>query len=246
MSPVSGNLNPPAGTFTFGQTFRRWATLCQIPAGSVKTGEYIVQVRTNAKSSAPTTYDPTVKTEGHNRLSFRVGFGAAGVNAVDGTNVTLAARGQLPIYANSVGADTRFYLARILPNDAGRTLRIVLYDMGESNMAGTLKVLPPAELSGSMPNFTNCSFARDDNKSMSTTPSTCSVGNIYSTSSNNYMWNGRLLIIDVPIPKTYTCNQALATGCWIKIQMQYPSSAVVNDATTWTAAILGNPIRIVE
>lgn len=246
MSATSGNLNAAYPTLNFGQTFRRWATICTIPSGSVQLGQYIVQVRTNAKASSLTDYDPTVATEGHNRLSMRVGFGAAGVAAVDGSNVTLAARGQLPIYANSVGADTRFYLARILPNDAGRTLRISLYDMGESDKGGVLQVLPPAEVSASLPNFTGCDFTRDDNKAMTEDPSTCKVSNIYSTSANNYMWNGRLLIIDVPIPKTYTCNQAAATGCWIKIKMQYPTGAVVNDATTWSAAILGNPIRIVE
>lgn len=246
MSPTTGKIDPNDGVLTFAETFRRTATLCEIPNGSVKLGEYIVQVRTNVRSGSPTTYDPTVVTEGHNRLSMRAGFGTSGVAAVDGTNLTLAARGQLPIYANSVGADTRFYLARILPNDAGRTLRISLYDMGESDKAGTLQVLPPAEPGGTLPSFTNCSFSRDDNKSMSTQASTCSVTNIYSTSSNSYAWNGRLLTVDVPIPKIYTCDKSSPTGCWIKIKMQYPNGAVVNDATTWSAAILGNPIRIVE
>jgi len=50
----------------------------------------------------------------------------------------------------------------------------------------------------------------------------------------------------VPIPADYTCNPAVVTGCWIKIKAAYPVGASVTDATTWSAAILGNPIRIVE
>jgi hypothetical protein len=59
-------------------------------------------------------------------------------------------------------------------------------------------------------------------------------------------FDGKLLTIDVPIPTNYDCDDASATGCWVKIKAQYPSGATVNDATTWSAAILGNPVRLVE
>lgn len=236
--PVDGAINPDDGTVTFAETFMRWTRLCRIPAGSVTTGEYIVQVRTNARSTAPLSYDSTVATKGHNKMSFRVGFGSAGAQALNGGNVTIAALGKLPVFANSSGADTRFYLARVMPYDAGRTLRVNLFDMGEGSSPGELQILPPAEFATQ---FSGCGITRDDGATLSVDTSTCTLKNVSSSS-----YNGRQVTIDVPIPSNYTCQSTAPTGCWIKIKAKYPSGSTVTDATTWSAAILGNPIRLVE
>lgn len=240
MNATQGSVNPNDGVLTFAETFRRFSTFCEIPNSSVEIGTYIVQVRTNARAAAPLVYDPSVVTQGHNKMSFRAGFGTAGVTALDGGNVTVSALGRLPIFANSAGADTRFYLARVKPYDAGRTLRINLFDVGESNLQGSLQVLPPTEFAST---FKDCAMNRDDGASLSVTSSTCTLNNV-GGSGNTF--NGRMLTIDVPIPVDYECDEHLPTGCWIKIRASYPASAVVNDATTWSAAILGNPIRLVE
>lgn len=239
MGASSGVVNPNDGVLTFAETFHRFATVCSIPAGSVQPGRYILQVRTNATSAAPTVYSSSVATEGANHFSIRVGFGSAGLTAVDGSNVTVSARGRLPIFANASGANTQFYVARVLPYDAGRTLRINLFDMGESSQAGTLRVLGPTEYTGTV---SGCTISRDDNASLNTTPSLCQLNNVLSSGG----YNGRLLTIDVPIPTNYTCNSASPTGCWMRIQASYPVGASVNDATTWSASILGNPVRLVE
>ena len=42
-------------------------------------------------AASPTTYNPSVSTAGHNHMAFRTGFGTAGVNAVNGSNVTVSA-----------------------------------------------------------------------------------------------------------------------------------------------------------
>ena len=238
MGATSGLVDPNDGVLTFAETFRRFTNLCTIPAGSVQTGKYIVQIRTNAAAD-PANYNALVSTAGHNKMSLRAGFGTTGVTQVDGSNVTIAALGRLPIFANSNGADTRFYLARVLPYDAGRTLRISLFDMGEASQTGILQVLPPAEFAST---FSGCSFSRNDGANLTTTPSTCTLSNVSSTGG----FDGKLLTIDVPIPNNYNCDDDSSTGCWVKIKAQYPSNATVNDATTWSAAILGNPIRLVE
>ncbi len=238
MGASSGSVDANDGTISFAEAFRRFTTFCSIPAGSVRTGTYIVQVRTNATSAAPTSASSSVTTEGHNRMSFRAGFGSTGLSQVDGSSVTLAALGRLPIYANSTGADTQFYMARVRPYDAGRTLRVNLFDMGEASQPGSLQILPPTEFA---PTFSGCTITRDDAASLSVNASICQLNNVSSSS-----YNGRLLTIDVPIPSNYTCNEASTTGCWIRIRAYYPSGSGVTDATTWSAAILGNPIRIVE
>ncbi len=240
MHPTHGKIDANDGVLTFAETFRRFATFCEIPSGSVETGKYIVQVRTNARAASPLVYDSTITTAGHNKMSFRAGFGTSGPTSLDGTRVTIAALGRLPIFANAAGADTRFYLAKVLPYDAGRTLRINLFDIGESNLQGSLQVLPPPEFAST---FSGCNITRDDGANLSVNSSTCTLSSV-GGSGNTF--DGRMLTLDVPIPETYDCDDHLPTGCWVKIRATYPSSAVVNDATTWSAAILGNPVRLVE
>lgn len=236
-------IDPDDGVITFAEAYRRFTPICTIPAGSVTTGEYIIQVRTNARAVNPLVEDQTVATSGHNKMSFRAGFGAAGAQNLDGSHVTIAALGKLPIFANAKGADTRFYLARVLPYDAGRTLRILLFDMGESTHAGELQVLPPAEYGGT---FSGCNFELDNGAPLTVNSNQCKVTGVYSSSKNGNKFNGRQFVIDVPIPKNYTCSLNTPTGCWIKMKVAYPANATVNDATTWSASILGNPVRLVE
>jgi Flp pilus assembly protein TadG len=226
--------------WSFAEVFHRWVTVCEIPAASVNVGTYILQIRTNATAAAPTVYNASVATGGHNRFSIRAGFGASGVTSVDGSKLTLSARGRLPLFTNATAANAEFFLARVLPYDAGRTLRISLFDMGDvSGGAGTLQIVPPTEYAST---FSGCSFARDGSSAgaLVTTPSTCTLSQV--SAANGYQ--GKLVTIDVPIPQNYTCTETAATGCWIKVKANFPGG--VNDVTTWSAAILGNPVRLVE
>ena len=239
------NTGPDGPTVTMGngtvlgfpQLFRQNVTICTIPAAQVQLGAYILQVRSNATAAAPTVYSAGVNQGGHNRMSIFAGFGAAGLAVTDGTNVTINARGRLPIYANADAANTTFFLARVLPFDAGRTLRITLFDMGDASQAGTLQIIPPPEYAAT---FSGCSFTRNDGATLTTTPSTCTMSNV--SSGNGF--DGRSVTVDIPIPSNYTCNVAVGTGCWIKVRAAFPAG--VTDTTTWSAAILGNPIRLVE
>jgi len=224
--------------WTFAEVFRKWVTICEIPAGSVQTGKYILQIRTNARPDDPTTYDPTVNTGGHNRFSIRAGFGDAGLTSVSGDNLTLAARGRLPLFTNATGANATFYLARVNAFDAGRTLRVSLFDMGDvSGGAGSLQILPPPEYGST---FSGCEFSRDGGGSLSTQSSICKLNNV--SAANGYQ--GKLVTIDVPIPADYDCDEDSPTGCWVTVVADFPGG--VNDVTTWSAAILGNPVRLVE
>lgn len=230
---------PPDGEapWTFAEVFRRNVTICSIPPGQVQEGNYILQVRSNATEANPLDYASGNSQGGHNRMSIFTGFGSSGLEDTNGSEVTINARGKLPIYANADGADTEFYLARVLPYDAGRTLRVTLFDMGDASQAGTLRILPPDEYAST---FSGCSFERNDGASLSTNSSTCTMTNV--SSGNGF--NGRSVNVDIPIPDDYTCDQGELTGCWVKVQADFPGG--VNDTTTWSASILGNPIRLVE
>ena len=79
----------------------------------------------------------------------------------------------------------------------------------------------------------DCSWQSDDGESGSF--GQCIIG------APNKRFNGELLTITIPIPEDYTCT---GLGCWFKIKYVY--AAKVNDTTTWSVYVVGNPIRIVE
>ncbi len=234
LTPTSAKYNAQ-----FASLFRQNVTICSVDA-PVPAGDYILQIRSNALAGSPGTYTASVADGGHNRMSIFAGFGSSGLATVNGSAVTINALGRLPIYANADAANTTFYLARVLPYDAGRTLRITLWDMGDATQAGTLQFIPPAEQLNGLTNFSGCKFSKTGSASMTTNASTCTISNV--SSANGY--NGQQVTIDIPIPANYACNETDPNGCWIKVRAAFPSG--VSDTTTWAAAILGNPIRIVE
>ena len=50
----------------------------------------------------------------------------------------------------------------------------------------------------------------------------------------------------VPIPANYTCNYQDPTGCWTRVNFSFPTLTSVQDTTTWTAQIQGDPVRLIE
>lgn len=56
---------------------------------------------------------------------------------------------------------------------------------------------------------------------------------------------GRWQAISVPIPSDYACRDDLDHGaCWLRLKFQ--TAGDQDDTTTWTAALEGRPVRIVE
>ena len=58
--------------------------------------------------------------------------------------------------------------------------------------------------------------------------------------------------ITVPIPTDYACVDTDTTGCWFKVTYDFrdPDNAAlratINDISTWSATLLGDPVRIVK
>jgi hypothetical protein len=50
----------------------------------------------------------------------------------------------------------------------------------------------------------------------------------------------------VPIPSTYTCHFNGTGGCWFRLNVTFGGGADVNDTTTWTAYVSGDPVRLIE
>lgn len=232
-TPYPGT-NPPR---TFASFFRQWVTLCTV--NSPVQGTYYLQVQTDKKSDGTT---PT-NAGGSNRFSIRVGNGGD-----DSTSNGIHVYGNqtMGIYANETGATTQFYLTRVLPGEAGKTLVLSFYDIGDAVKPGTLTVIPPPD-SNIGAGFSGCTYTAPPGSStgppwgaLTPTGSNCSIG------VSNASFNGQWVQFEVPIPSSYTCTASSATGCWLRLSVVFPSGTSVTDTTTWSAYILGEPVRIIQ
>ncbi|MEZ5232309.1 MAG: pilus assembly protein TadG-related protein [Acidimicrobiales bacterium] len=234
VADAQGVRNPTDGVLTFAETFRQWATVCDIPTAAA--GEYIVQIRANTSSSDPLAYDSSVDFGGHNRFSMRAGKADGATNVV-GAGYVVQARGRLPIYANNGG--TNFKAARVVPSGINRTLELTLYDIGDATGSGTLYFTPSTD--ANISTFSGCSFKRSDGVALTgANPSNCSVSGVVSGS-----FNGKIVTVSIPIPASYNCNASSESGCWVNVFPDF-TTASPTDTTTWSANMLGTPVRLVE
>ena len=227
------------------------AAQCRPPPARLRPGGLPPLVRLCARSTSPpsgrshrgsTDFVLQVDTgagSGHNRYAIRAGLApGSGFVDADGTPVSVFANGRLPLYANAEAADTRFYLARVLPGNDNRTLSLKFYDVGDAAAAGRIEIVPPPD--SGLTRFNGCRTSiLPSNRIPSTDQGGCRLTNV---SSANYQ--AQLVEVQVPVPAGYDCDEDDPKGCWVRVRFDYPSA--VQDTTTWAAAIVGDPVRLVE
>ena len=214
-----------------GQYFRQWDNLCPSSINTV-AGDYFIQMRTNLT----TTGQPNTNGFGHNRFALR---------AVGGSNIGIFGDGKMGVYANVGGGTlTQFYLARLLPNDAGHTLVLSLFDIGDASASGSLTIVPPpdAKEGSSGVVLDGCTMQLGTGSAFTSTngATPCQVTGVQSTSG----YQGKWLTIQIPIPGNYTCDISNSANCWFRIN--YLFTGGIADTTSWTASLGGDPVRIVK
>jgi hypothetical protein len=251
--------NAPLGReeLVFRDHYRKWFPVCTVPAGSVRDGDYVVQIRTNADLSSPrrnvtggldgdagSLVNADLRDDGgHNRYMLRTGFGTD--LSVDprpasmSEGVSLAALGHLPVYMNQLGAVATFYLARITPETAGKTLQLTFWDMADiQGESATFRLLSPSD--ASVP-LDDCTFTRDGGAIVGATVSGCTISGVTTTD-----YNGRNVIVKIPIPPGYTCAVSDPLGCWTRVEVTVANATGVADTTTWSATMTGDPVRLIR
>jgi hypothetical protein len=88
------------------------------------------------------------------------------------------------------------------------------------------------------------SWARNPN-SLTGLGGGCTAQVQVNPSTGQSFWNGKWSSWRIPIPSDYTCNDLDQTKCWLQIRYGY-SNAEFHDATTWTASLSGNPVRLTK
>ncbi|MBC2932798.1 pilus assembly protein TadG-related protein [Nocardioides sp. zg-1228] len=229
------------------KVFRQWVPFCTfVPSVA---GDYYLQVRTNValNTSSPdgqggyqgnmtiftqTGDNTSVKGDGANRYAIR-----AHATGAPAGSISVSAYERMPIYANATGAATTFNLVRVIPAAASKTLVFSFFDVGEGASGGTMKVVPPSD-SNMGSNIPGCVGTGKVNASLVN----CKISGISSAAG----WNGRSQDIRVPIPANYTCTTSSPGGCWFRVEVSFGAGKPVNDSTTWTASIDGEPVRLIE
>jgi hypothetical protein len=223
----------PSYDATLASEFRQWVRVCTIDR-PVPAGDYFLQVRTNIRLGG----DPvgpgsaSLAGGGHNRFAIRAAFVNPAGNSPSSNGISIFGSETMSIYANAPSARTQFFLAKVPSGSGGHVLSLSFFDVSDASQPGTLTIVPPPD---SGVTFKDC---------VGTGPAagalpTCSV-------ATNSSFNGRWEIVKVPTPLGYSCDDLDPEGCWVRIQYDYGSGTTVQDTTTWTAGIEGDPVRLVE
>lgn len=149
------------------------------------------------------------------------------------------------------GTPTQFFLAEVKNEYRGKTLVIELWDPGDGNGNSYITVMKPGGTAAGDPQQ-GCEYegrtaagTRDSGPNNPTGDCT-----IQTTTSGSNTYQNRWVHIEINLPSTYSCNESVAdpttTGgsCWW--QIKYNTSSSLNDYTTWTAFIQGDPVRLVR
>ena len=240
--PLNTLLNTVTGTSADARllqaNFRRWVSLCTFTAPG--PGDYLIQILTNVPlGSDPVNAgnrNPNLAGSGHNRMALRAYYESGASN----TQLSIGGLQRMSVYANANNLNTAFYLARIKSVGENHTLTVNLYDIGDAQVAGSLQVLPPidATVNGTpLTTFSGCVLTKGSSATQ-TALSQCREPVAVSE------YNGTIAKVTVPIPDGYRCNDTDPAGCWVRILYNFPGG--IQDTTTWTASLDGDPVRIVE
>jgi hypothetical protein len=233
------------------KVYHQWVDLCRFTP--TRAGDYYLQVRANVALPLVYTLDSTGAVAGNTDVTSQTGddplvlgngtnqFSIRAVTGAAAGAVSVAPWERMRIFANADSATTTFNLVRVAPAAASKTLVISYFDVGEATggSPGTVQITPPGDSKLGSTSYTSISGCVAEGPTTGTL-SSCKVTGITPTTNN-----GKTQTIRVPIPANYTCTVTSAGGCWYRVTINFPNSTVT-DATTWTARIVGEPVRLIE
>ena len=215
---------------------KRWNTLCTITT-SMPTGRYILKVTNSgtAVGSNSSNGTPSGRNDGSNQWGLVAKYATSGDGLCDGRNDVKCPRvyGKDAISVRAAATTTvaSFYLAEILPEHAGKKLKLELFDPGEGGQ--NIQIMKPSGTNGNTWTPTTFNWTAD------TSPATSGT-NVSTLDVTQNKFNGKLVQITIDL----TGYSPPANNDWW--QIKYTFSGAVTDRTTWSARIIGDPVHLVE
>jgi hypothetical protein len=219
---------PTAAQAAVATTYRqKWVRICR--KTSAQPGRYYLRVTSSGNGNSA------------NRYSVRVRSSSA-------TKPRLSAYQNMSMFNNDLGSNPSFYLAQVDPVHKGKTLIVNLYDPGEIGVPNARMVVQKPHATTTAVISTSCKVSvynnPTDNDPVNATPTTYSPCSIPTTNgTGGGLYAGRLLKIEVDLGTTYTC-----ATCWWKVTYDLGANPLGNpaDTTTWSAAIKGDPVHLIN
>ncbi len=222
----------------------QWWTM----AGGLASGEYELQVTTTkvdtSRDGGHDVLDATVNANVNAENMYSLEVTAAG-----GATPQVHGEGSMVAYNNVAGGDQVFYLAQIPRIDAGKTLEIDLFDVGDVSGTATLFVDDPDGNVYSNPTFSYTADAQCNNA----IGGNCAGAGVKSITATfpggGHPFNDSWLTILIPLPSTYGSGGLTPLGeseaGWWKIDYRIASGVQSNDTTTWRVSVRGNPVHLI-
>jgi len=205
----------------------RWNRLYTIPAGAT-SGKYILRLH-NSGTNSPFN-------DGENSWGLVARYSNINTNQglcngrTDSMCPRVYGKDAISIRAAAGTSLASFYLAEIEGIHEGKILDLELFDPGEGGY--TIEIMKPTGTNSWAPNGLKWQASGVNGGNWSNT-----VTSIDVTQSK---FNGKVLHIQIPLAgyNPPSDNQ------WWKVR--YSFSGSVTDRTTWTAAVLGDPVHLVD
>lgn len=190
--------------------YQSWRSVCSGPVGAPTAGIWVLQI-------------PPPQWEGATKFAIRATTSGGPAPKVYGLL-------DMSIHVNDDDGAPQPYLAEVRPEHAGKTLKVDIFDLGESSTM-TMKIL---DNTGSV---VQCTYDSTKGAGRSLLgPCSLNVGGA--------VFDKHWLYLSIPIPADYDCDPTQTYDCWWKIDVSNMSSP--RDRTTWTARITGDPVRLIE
>lgn len=150
---------------------------------------------------------------------------------------------EVSIFTTDQNTNATMYLAEVHPVHAGKILIVRFYDAGEDNVAGASYTIqrPDGSTAKCVWRSDKESFG-DPNTNPSSWPSCVIVTTQNQGGDVVSRFNSQWLEARIEIPASYNCNIDDPLACWWKVAIDNKQP---HDRTTWTVAIVGNPVRLV-
>ncbi|HEY6628126.1 MAG TPA: pilus assembly protein TadG-related protein [Acidimicrobiia bacterium] len=179
-------------------------------------------------SVAPGIYVVRVWTDGNDGGTNQY---AVRANTGGGPNARVYGINDISIFTNQSGTST-LHVAEVAQVHANKTLELKFYDPGEDDQNAYMTVKNPGGSTA------KCTWVAKDEAGTTIRSQTSVADCRIQTSNGSSYFNGLWVTAQVDIPTNYTCS----SNCWWKMEIQ---NSQPHDRTTWSARIIGNPVRLV-
>ncbi len=167
-----------------------WDTACSVNSSASPNGTWVVQIVNTSGN---------VNASGLNRYAVRTNGGS-----------NLFGLGDFSMFNNASATESNFYLAEVPDYYAGKTFVVELYDPGDSNAGGTIKLVPPGSTVpyGSCEMFTRAEVS--DTWASRGIMSPCQFTALNNGGANDY--NGEWVKLEAVLPPVGSVFRRLVAG----------------------------------